>query len=101
MDRKAKHLYNMKLSDITRDEMNKLFNKITDKTGKGGANRFLDRLRAVFNKAIEWGWEGSNPTANIKKHKQKSRDRYLTSEELPNFFEALGATMAPRRAPTP
>jgi hypothetical protein len=48
MDRKAKHLYNMKLSDITRDEMNKLFNKITDKTGKGGANRFLDRLRAVF-----------------------------------------------------
>ncbi|MES2676761.1 MAG: tyrosine-type recombinase/integrase [Pseudomonadota bacterium] len=89
MDRKAKHLYSMKLSDITRDEMNKLFNRITDNTGKGGANRFLDRLRAVFNKAIEWGWEGSNPTSNIKKHKQKSRDRYLTSEELPNFFEAL------------
>ena len=89
MDRKAKHLYNVRLSGIARDDMNKLFNKITDNTGKGGANRFLDRLRAVFNKAIEWGWEGSNPTANIKKHKQKSRDRYLTSEELPKFFEAL------------
>jgi integrase len=89
MDRKAKHFYNVKLSEITRESINKLFNKITDKTGKGGANRFLDRLRAVFNNAIEWGWGGNNPTANIKKHKQKSRDRYLTSEELPSFFEAL------------
>ncbi len=49
----------------------------------------MDRLRAVFNKAKEWGWEGVNPTAGIKKHKQKSRDRYLTSEEMPKFFEAL------------
>lgn len=89
MDRKATHFYKVKISNITRDDINKLFNKITSTTGKGGANRFLDRLRAVFNKAIEWGWEGSNPTAGIKKHKQKSRDRYLTSEEMPKFFEAL------------
>ena len=33
MDRKAKHLYNVKLSDITRDNINKLFNKITETTG--------------------------------------------------------------------
>lgn len=89
MDRKAKHLFNVKLSDITRDDIVKLFNKITNHTGKGGANRFLDRLRAVFNKGIQWGWKGENPTTGIKKHKQKSRDRYLTSEELPKFFEAL------------
>jgi integrase len=93
MDRKATHFYKVKISNITRDDINKLFNKITVNTGKGGANRFLDRLRAVFNKAMEWGWEGNNPTAGIKKHKQKSRDRYLTSEELPRFFEALNETI--------
>lgn len=89
MDRKATHFYKTKISNITRDDINKLFNKLTENTGKGGANRFLDRLRAVFNKAIEWGWEENNPTVGIKKHKQKSRDRYLTSEEMPKFFEAL------------
>lgn len=90
MDRKAKHLYNTKISKITKDEISKLFNKLTITTGKGGANRFLDRLRAVFNKAIrDWGWQGVNPAAGITKHKQKSRDRYLTKEEMPHFFEAL------------
>lgn len=89
MDRKATHFYKVKISNITRDDITKLFNSLTQNTGKGGANRFLDRLRALFNKAIEWGWDGSNPTAGIKKHKQKSRDRYLTSEEIPKFFEAL------------
>lgn len=89
MERKATHLYNVKISNISREDIKKIFNKMTEAGKKGGANRFLDRLRAVFNKAIEWGWEGTNPTAGIKKHKQKSRDRYLTSEEIPKFFEAL------------
>lgn len=92
MDRKAKHFYPKRISTITKDDINKLFNHLTINTGKGGANRFLDRLRAIFNKAIEWGWSGANPTAGIKKHKQKSRDRYLTSEELPRFFKALAET---------
>lgn len=89
MERKATHLYNVKISNISREDIKKIFNKLTESGRKGAANRFLDRLRAVFNKAIEWGWEGTNPTAGIKKHKQKSRDRYLTSEEIPKFFEAL------------
>lgn len=89
MDRKAKSLYGCKLSSISKDVIQKLFNQATAKSGKAAANRFLDRLRAIFNKAIEWGWDCSNPTAGIKKHKSKSRDRYLTKEELPHFFDAL------------
>jgi integrase len=90
MDRKAKHLYTTKISKIKKEDISKLFNQLTITTGKGGANRFLDRLRAVFNKAIrDWGWEGINPAAGITKHKQKSRDRYLTKEEMPHFFNAL------------
>ena len=89
VNNKAKHLYSEKISNIKREDIHRLFNHLTNNTGKGGANRFLDRLRAIFNKAIEWGWEGKNPTDGIRKHKQKSRDRYLTSEEIPMFFEAL------------
>jgi integrase len=69
--------------------MQRLFNRITEKSGKIAANRFIDRLRAIFNKGIEYGWKGVNPVTGIKKHKSKSRDRYLQKEELPKFFEAL------------
>ena len=86
---KARHLYTKKLSAISNDDMQRLFSKITEKSGRIAANRFIDRLRAIFNKAIEWGWKGINPVSGIKKHKAKSRDRYLLREEMPKFFEAL------------
>jgi len=35
------------------------------------------------------GWEGTNPAHGVKKFKEKSRDRFLHSDELPRFFESL------------
>ncbi|MBS0236033.1 MAG: site-specific integrase [Proteobacteria bacterium] len=46
-------------------------------------------MRAIYNKAIEWGWDGVNPSNGIKKFKEKSRDRFLQQNELPRFFDAL------------
>lgn len=90
MDNKAKHLYNQKISSITKDVIQKLFNQITEKSGKIAANRFIAKIQGLFNKAInDWGWQGVNPAKGITKHKSKSRDRYLTKEEMPHFFEAL------------
>lgn len=43
----------------------------------------------MFNKAIDWGYKGANPTQGIKKFKEVSRERFLTGEELPRFFQAL------------
>ncbi|MDR0329908.1 MAG: tyrosine-type recombinase/integrase [Rickettsia sp.] len=88
MDRYAKHLYPMKISTIQKVDIQEIFNNLT-KTGKYGANRFLDILSPVFNKAIEWGLLKVNPVIGIKKHKEQSRDRYLTREELPIFFATL------------
>lgn len=59
------------------------------KTGKYGANRFLEVLSPVFSKAIEWELLTVNPVIGIKKHKEQSRDRYLTREEIPRFFTAI------------
>lgn len=49
----------------------------------------LERIRAIYNKAIEWGWEGRNPALGIKKFREKSRDRFLLPEEVSRFFAAL------------
>jgi integrase len=53
------------------------------------SNRLLERIRAIYNKSIEWGWDGKNPTNGIKKYKEKSRDRFIQPDELPRFFQAL------------
>ena len=53
------------------------------------ANRLLERIKAIYNKAIEWGYSGINPANGIKKFKEKARDRFIQPNELPRFFKAL------------
>jgi integrase len=89
VDKRAKHLYGLKISDIERNHLQKIFIDLTENVGKITANRFLERMSSIFNKAIEWGLVNKNPTAGIKKHKERSRDRYLIIEEIPRFFAAL------------
>ena len=83
------HWFKRKLSSVSKQEVISLHQKIRKENGLYQANRTLERIRAIFNKAIEWGWVGDNPTNGIKKYKEKKRDRFLTSEELPRFWEAL------------
>lgn len=80
---------NKKLLHITRGDIEKLHSDIGAKSGKYAANHVLELVKVVFNKAIEWGWEGQNPTALVRKFKKKSRERFLLPEELPRFFAAL------------
>lgn len=83
------HWFKRKISSIDRAEVERLHAKIGKENGTTQANRLLERIRSIFNKAIDWGWEGTNPAAGIKKYKEKSRDRFLQPDELPRFFEAL------------
>ncbi len=83
------HLFLRKLSAITKQEIQSLHEKIGSENGFYQANRLLARIHIIYNKAIEWGWEGINPAHGIKKFKEKSRDRFLHPDELPLFFESL------------
>jgi integrase len=85
------HWFKRKISSITTQEIRRLHKTISDENGLYQANRLLERIRAIYNKAIEWGWQGSNPAAGIKKFKERARDRFLQPHELPYFFEALAA----------
>lgn len=81
--------FKRKISSITNSEVRLLHEKIKDNNGLYQANRILERVRAMYNKAIEWGYIDKNPALNIKKFKETSRDRFIQPDELPRFFEAL------------
>ena len=83
------HWFKRKLSDITKQEIQRLHETIRDKNGLYQANRLLERLTTMYNKAIEWGWEGQNPATGIKKFREKSRDRFVQTDELPRLFAAI------------
>jgi integrase len=84
-----KHWFNRKISSIEKAEVERLHAKVGKDSGLYQANRLLERIRSIFNKAADWGWDGANPATGIKKYSEKSRDRFLQPEELPRFFEAL------------
>ncbi|KQI70459.1 recombinase XerD [Loktanella sp. 5RATIMAR09] len=84
-----KHWFKRKIFSIEKAEVERLHAKVGKDNGLYQANRLLERIRSIFNKAIDWGWGGVNPAAGIKKFREKSRDRFLQPEELPRFFEAL------------
>ena len=83
------HWFQRKLSRISKQEVQILHEKVGTENGLYQANRLLARIHIIYNKAIEWGWEGINPAHGIKKFKEKSRDRFLHPDELPRFFESL------------
>jgi integrase len=84
-----KHWFNRKISSIEKPEVERLHAKVGKDNGLYQANRLLERIRSIFSKATDWGWNGVNPATGIKKYREKSRDRFLQPEELPRFFEAL------------
>ena len=83
------HWFKRKISTINNQEIRLLHEKIGRENGLYQANRLLERIRAIYNKAIEWGYKGDNPTKNIKKFKEQSRDRFIQPDELPRFFQAI------------
>lgn len=89
-NRYMKKFSGRKLSSFQPSDFQRLHHKIGDNNGVYAANRLLSLLRAMFNRAREWGlWNKDNPTLGIKKFKEKSRDRFIQSDELPKFFQAL------------
>lgn len=65
---------------------------IGENNGKYTANRTLEIIRAMYNKAIELRkWSGNNPTRGTKKFREIARDRFLQADECARFFDAVNA----------
>jgi len=84
-----KPLGKKRLPEIKKNHISAIHSRI-GKKHKVTANRVLALVSSIFGRAIEYGlWEGANPCAGIRKFPEKSRDRFLQSDELPRFFKAL------------
>ncbi|MCT4552570.1 MAG: site-specific integrase [Alphaproteobacteria bacterium] len=83
------HWFHRKLSKITTPEIRKLHEDIRADNGLYQANRMLERIRAMYNKAIEWEYAKTNPSNGIKKYREKKRDRFIMPNEIKAFFESL------------
>ena len=61
------------------------------KTHATMANRVVELLSSIYNRASEAGYTGGNPTDGIKPYKEAKRDRFIQAGELPRFFTALAS----------
>jgi integrase len=83
---------NLKAAAIRRADVTALHSKIGKNNGPYEANRVLALISSMFGKAELWGIleEGApNPARGVEKFAEHQRDRFLQSDELPRFFEAL------------
>lgn len=85
-----------KLSTIRPRDIQALHAKIGGENGHYAANRLLELVRGVFNKAEKLiGWKGENPARGIEPFREEQRDRFLQADELPRFFQALHQEVDP------
>lgn len=90
----GKHLAawkNRKLSQISRADLERLHNQIGAEHGHYIANRILALLKALFNFAVEHEYYHLNPAARLRGFEERSRDRFLTADELPAWWQAVEA----------
>ena len=80
-----------KLSAIHKSDVQALHTRVGKSNGPYLANRLLDLLGAMYNKARDIGYTGDNPAKGIKKFREEKRDRFLQGDELPAFFKALAS----------
>jgi integrase len=78
------------LSDISRDDVQKLHAQLGRERGNYAANHAFRLLRSMFNKAREWEMlKTDNPAAGIKAFKETKRKRFLKPDELQKLNAAL------------
>jgi integrase len=83
---------NRKMLSITKDELSQFILDLMKNKGKYTANRVFSLVRHMYHKAKEWGFISNTPdlpTDGIKTFPEKSRDRFMSGEEIRRFFTAL------------
>ena len=80
-------LGNLRISAVSRQGIEKLHASL--KPTPYLANRVLALLSKMFSLAIQWNWASSNPAKGILRFHEDRRERWLQSEELQRFIEAL------------
>lgn len=79
------------IDEIEQEHVARWFADLTERAGPGGANRAFEILRALMNKAEDWGYraQSTNPCAGLRTNRRRKIERQLTEEELARLGQAL------------
>ncbi len=81
---------NRKIESIESSDVRSLHSAI-GATHSTTANRVVELLSTICNRAIEWGYKGDNPTKGVRAFTEAKRDRFMQPQEIPKFLSALAA----------
>lgn len=85
-----------KITEISRSDIVKVLDGIVDRGSPGAANLTLSTIRKLFNWCVERGILQFSPASGIKRPAStKSRERYLTEQELAAVWRAACTTEYP------
>jgi integrase len=81
----------MFIDEIEPEHVARWFAATTERAGPGGANRVFEILRAMMNKAEDWGYraQSTNPCAGLRTNRRRKIERQLSEEELARLGQAL------------
>lgn len=84
------HCLNYKLSSLTQHDVERMHGELGRTRGPYAANRGVELLRAMYNKAIAWHlYQGLNPAIGITPFEERPRERVLEADEFEKFFTQL------------
>jgi integrase len=79
------------IDEMNEEHVTKWFADLNNRTGPGAANRTLEILKNMLNKAEVWGYrlENTNPCRSVRPNKRRQCERFLSVEELARLGEVL------------
>lgn len=78
------------LDTIRRHDVVALHAQLARERGKSAANKAVELLSMLYNRAIEWElFDGRNPAERVRKFRIQPRERFLQPDELPRFLSAV------------
>lgn len=90
--RSFSHWKSRRLSTIDAQEVLSIHAQIAEARSEVTANRAIEVLRAMYNKAIKWRlYKGENPATIVTMFPERIRSRVLEEHELDGFFAAIEA----------
>lgn len=85
-----------KLTAVTREQVARIVSNV-EKAGKSASmvNKIRNLISGLYRQAIEWGYAESNPVSGVRGRKEKTRARFLQTDELPRFFASVATEENP------
>ena len=79
----------MKVKDVRRGDIKKLFRKASEERGPITGNRLLATLSVLMSFAIDGEHRSDNPCKGIERSHEEGRTRHLSQQELANLMDTL------------